>query len=146
MFKKITLAALLFAGLTTFTACEKDDNTPSNIVNLTTKLDGKQEVPANAATGTGTFTGSYNKDTKVLTYEVTYQGMTATPTMGHIHLGAAGTNGNAVVPFTITPSPIKGTATLSESTEAALLAGGTYANLHSSQYTGGELRGQITVK
>lgn len=146
MFKNITLAALLFAGLTTFTACEKDDNTPSNIVNLTAKLDGKQEVPAVAATGTGTFTGTFNKDTKELIYEVKYQGLTDTPTMGHIHMGAAGMSGNPFVTFTIAPATIKGTATLSESSATELLAGTTYANLHTSQYKGGEIRGQITVK
>jgi hypothetical protein len=62
-------------------------------------------------------------------------------------MGAAGTNGNPFVTFNpVAVSPVKGTATLSETSATELLAGKTYANLHSSQYTGGELRGQITVQ
>ncbi|QDA59506.1 CHRD domain-containing protein [Hymenobacter jejuensis] len=146
MFKKFTSAAVLIVGLAAFTACDKDNNTtPANdTVQLTASLTGAQEVPANASAGTGSFTGSYNKSTHVLTYTVTYQGIT--PTMGHIHAGVAGQNGDAFVPFSnVASSPITGTATLSDASANSLLSG-AYVNFHSSAYAGGEIRGNITTK
>lgn len=90
-------------------------------------------------------TGTYNISTRELKYTVTYQGMT--PISGHIHRGAPGVTGAAIVPFqNVTASPITGTATLSLDDAAALTNNGLYVNLHSDTYKAGEIRGNITVK
>ncbi|UYZ62131.1 CHRD domain-containing protein [Hymenobacter weizhouensis] len=127
---------------------DDDDNTPAaptNTVQVTASLDGKQQVPANPSTATGTMTGTYDKTTRVLTYTVTYQGIT--PTMGHFHQGAPGVNGNPIVTFpNVTTSPISSTATLDPADGASLLNGGLYVNLHTQAYPKGEIRGNVTVK
>lgn len=146
MLHKIT-SMVLAAGLLTLGACNNDDNNQpaSNMVDVAATLDGKQEVPANASAATGTMTGTYDKNTRTLTYKVTYSGIT--PSMGHIHQAAPGVNGGVIVPFSsAATSPISGTATLSEADGAKLLSGETYVNLHTQAYTGGEIRGNITVK
>lgn len=143
---------LLLAVAFAFTACKKDevDNTPvvdTNIVKLTATLDGKQEVPTNPSTATGTFTGSLNKTTRVLTYVVTYPS-TLVLTGGHLHKGAPGVAGPVVVPFDATAlktSPINGTTTLRQSLADSLVNNQIYANLHTVAYPGGEIRGDIKV-
>ncbi|UOQ78466.1 CHRD domain-containing protein [Hymenobacter sp. 5516J-16] len=144
---KTTALFLLLTGSASLVACKKDDvTTPAtDTVQLTGTLDGKQEVGPNNSTATGNMTGNYNKTTRVLTYTVTYQGVT--PTMGHIHRGAAGTTGDPFLAFSnVTTSPITGTSTLSESDAALLLSGQTYVNLHTSAFPGGEIRGKVTLK
>ncbi|WP_400192833.1 CHRD domain-containing protein [Hymenobacter sp. B81] len=144
---KSTAFALLFGALA-FTACDKDEDKPAatnDTVELTATINGQQEVPANNSAATGTMTGSYNKTTRVLTYTVTYQGLT--PAAGHIHQAAPGVNGGVMVPFSsVTTSPITGTATLSQADGDALLAGNSYVNLHTQAFTAGEIRGNIRQK
>ena len=98
-------------------------------------------MPANSSTASGIFTGSYDPNSKVLTYSVTYRGVT--PTMAHIHTGAPGTNG----PIIFTPggltSPITGTAFLSADEINDLLNNRLYFNIHSAMYPNGEIRGNI---
>lgn len=111
---------------------------------LTAALNGQNEVPANNSTATGTFTGTYDSDSKKLTYEVTYQGLT--PTMGHIHRGAPGKNGGVEIGFdnaAVKTSPIKGSATLTPAKADSLMAGLYYVNLHTQAFPGGEIRGNI---
>jgi hypothetical protein len=143
---KTTALALLLMSSAAFTACKKDDApAATSTVKLTAAINGQQEVPANTSTGTGTMTGSYDKTTRVLTYTVTYQGIT--PSAGHIHQAAPGVNGGVIVPFSsVAASPITGTATLSEADAAKLLAGETYVNFHTQAYTSGEIRGNIKVQ
>ncbi|MBX0291180.1 CHRD domain-containing protein [Hymenobacter sp. HSC-4F20] len=145
---KTTALFLLLAGSCATIACKKDDDTTTapatDVVQLAASLDGKQEVGPNSSTASGTMTGSYNKATRVLSYTVTYQGIT--PTMGHIHRGAAGTNGDPFVAFPNVASPITGSSTLSEADAALLLGGQTYVNLHTTAYPGGEIRGKVSVK
>lgn len=143
----LRLFLLLFV-VATMPACDNDDNdnaTPSTTVQLQATLNGQQEVPATPSVATGTMTGSFDKETRLLTYTVTYQGIT--PSAGHIHQAAPGVNGPIIVPFSsVVASPVTGTATLSEDNAAKLLAGETYTNLHTPAFPGGEIRGNITVK
>ena len=69
--------------------------------------------------------------------------MSSTQTGAHIHLGAAGGNG----PITNTlplGSPLDTSMSLNNLTEiAALAAGELYLNIHTTNFPGGEIRGQF---
>ena len=111
-------------------------------------LNTAQEVPTNSSPATGTGDVSYNKNTKTLSYFVTYKNLTGNPAAGHIHGSAArGANAPVLFPFANLPaSPsgaVSGSAVLTDAQAADLLAGKFYFNFHTATYPGGELRGQI---
>lgn len=120
---------------------------PSNKVTLSAQLTAAQEVPPTASTGTGMAEATLNKDTNVLTWKVSFSGLTGPATAGHFHgPAAAGSNAGVVVPFSGTTSPLEGQATLTPAQAADLLAGKWYANVHTAANKGGEIRGQMTPK
>ncbi len=102
------------------------------------------EVPPKTTAGSGTATATLDTATKTLTYSVTYKDLTGPATMAHFHGPAApGVNAGVVVPFKVSPSPISGTATLTDAQIADLEAGKWYANVHTAANPGGEIRGQM---
>ena len=116
-------------------------------------LNGANEVPANASTGTGGEIGAgitFNDVTKVLTVNVGwgaangFTNLSASVTAAHIHLAAPGVNGPVIIPLTVVGSTINVTTPpLSATNEAALFAGNLYVNVHTATYPGGEIRGQL---
>lgn len=139
-------AALLLAFGVMFTACNKDDNpvTAPSTTRLTATINGVSEKPASTtSTATGNFTGDLNTTTRVLSYTVTYSGLT--PTGGHLHrINQSNGTGPVDVPFTSLTSPIIGTtAALPQTKVDSMLAGQYYVNLHTATYPAGEIRGDI---
>ena len=114
-------------------------------VNFKADLSGASEVPPVTTAGRGTATAALDPATKMLTWTVTYSGLSGPATAGHIHgPAAAGTNAGVLVPFSGSPaSPIKGSATLTDAQISDLEAGRTYINLHPANNKGGEIRGQL---
>ena len=119
-------------------------------------LSGAQEVPAVVTTGTGQGTAVISADGSTITYIVTYSGLSGTVNAAHIHTGAAGVAGGVILPLTAGPSPMVGTLTAANfaasgsvttfaQAVAAIRAGTTYFNLHTTADPGGEIRGQITA-
>jgi hypothetical protein len=119
-----------------------------NTVSVGATLSAANEVPSNASTGSGTLDASFNKETSVLSYTVSYSGLTGPAKAGHFHGPAsATTNAGVALPFVGSlDSPIKGSATLTAAQAADLLAGKWYVNLHTAANGGGEIRGQALVK
>jgi len=159
------------AAATIAIACSKDD-TPtapaapvSKIVNFKATMNGANEVPPNTTTGSGTFTATLDTSTNVFTYDLTFTGLTAPVNNGHIHGPAAvGANSGTTINFNTlagatfsfgqTSGTGHGTAVLTAGTQITatvngdslkklLFAGLTYANIHTTQNSGGEIRGQI---
>jgi hypothetical protein len=115
-------------------------------------LNGANEVPGPAPVG--------DKDGKAfafvkvkgnrITYGFSWKGITA-PTLGHIHQGAAGVNGPVKVTLFGTPMPGTATAAVgAASIEDPALAKqltsdpkGFYLNLHTTEFGGGAVRGQL---
>ncbi len=117
----------------------------SNTTALAAKLSGANEVPANTSTGSGMLDASLDKQTNVLTWTVTYAGLTSPVKAGHFHgPAAAGANAGVALGFTgSVESPIKGSATLTAAQAADVMAGKWYVNLHTAANPGGEVRGQV---
>lgn len=147
----LLLAAVLFSSVV-FISCDKDDD-DDNTVSSSNTMTGSQEVPANSSTATGTVNVTFNKDTKSLTYTATWSGLSGAATAMHFHAPAvAGVNASVLVGvtgFTAAASgTVSGTVNVASTTlataEADLLAGKWYFNIHTANYPGGEIRGQIT--
>lgn len=121
------------------------DRAAAPVVLLTAVLSGANERPAVTTTGTGT--GIFSLSGTQLTYQVSYANLAGNASAAHIH-GVTNTTGSAgvIIPF---PAPsgtsgmFSGIATVTEAQRAALLAGLTYANIHTSVAGGGEIRGQV---
>ncbi|MBO0930671.1 CHRD domain-containing protein [Fibrella aquatilis] len=114
-------------------------------VRLRAAMNGAAEKPTpNSSLATGMFTGVVDPATRVLSYTVTYSGLT--PTAGHLHRVNNSTTGVGPVeiPFAALGSPIIGTATLTTASRVdSLLNGFYYSNLHTPAFPGGEIRGDI---
>ncbi|SFB93335.1 CHRD domain-containing protein [Spirosoma endophyticum] len=147
----LSIAALLTVGLA-LTSCLDDENpytvglgvTPPTM--LTATLNGAGEKPTSTTVAaTGTFTGSLNTTTRVLSYTVTYQGFTEPLTGGHLHkITAANGTGPVDIPFPSLTSPIIATtAALRQGQVDSLVAGLYYANLHTATYPAGAIRGDV---
>jgi len=101
--------------------------------------------PDNVGTGTGTIAGDYDDVTNILNYSIEWMDLTTPVTNMHFHLGAPGVPGGVELgipgPWS---SPQVGTnILLSAGLETNLLAGNWYVNVHTSQFGGGEIRGQV---
>ncbi len=108
-------------------------------------LDGLQETPPVATPHTGTLEAILHVPENVLTYRIkTTFGVGPLPTAAHLHTGAVGVPGPVIFSLSGVAGQYCGTSpTLSAATITALLAGGTYFNIHSAAFPAGEIRGQI---
>ena len=118
-------------------------------MSFTVALNGEQQVPKVQTAGTGTADLTYDPSTRVVTWSITYSGLSSAVTMAHFH-GPAGPGKNAPVLVWLTKrgspvtSPITGKATLSAAQAQEFMAGDWYINLHTSDHPAGEIRGQVT--
>ena len=136
------------------------------------ELTGYQENPDISTAATGSFTVTLDDDAQTITYELTYSGLEGTVTQAHIHFGKRAVNGGITVFLcgtAVAPGPpgtptcpadgtVSRTVTAADilapagqgieagnydELVAAMRAGHTYANVHSSLWLGGEIRAQI---
>jgi len=160
--KNIFLTALAALALTT--SCKKSDDAAAAVptMQLSGNLSPANEVPAvtTAPNAKGTITGTYTPSTKVLNYTITFSGLTDKPSGAHLHYGDAKHKGSVWLPFTNLPTATSGTitgsATLTTLTSAtaptvtsqsdSLLLGHVYANIHTNNNPGGEIRATVVVK
>ena len=138
---------------------------------LRTSLSGYEEVPAVSTTGGGEFRAAIDRDSDIIQYQITYGALESDVTQSHIHFGQEGVNGgisvflcsnlgngpagtqgcppSGTVSGTIEPEDVIGPAGQGiapgefDELVRALRAGATYANVHSTTWPGGEIRGQI---
>ena len=150
--------ALTIATAGLAVACNGDPAGPQSTTYVS-HMSGANEVPAVATGATGTAT--YTLTGRMLSYTVNVNGLSGNAAASHIHLGAAGTNGEILYPFTAAPvqsgqvasgtidltQPIaNGTSSISGDSLLTLLNGGLlYTNVHTAANPAGEIRGQITL-
>ncbi len=143
---------------------QKSENAAMNATNFRAHLSGDEEVPPADTDATGQAIFRLQKD-GTLYYKLIVANI-ENVRMAHIHLAPAGTNGGVVVwlypdgpPPALIPGRFQGVLAEGVITEAnlvgalaggtlddltdAIKAGNTYVNVHTNQFPGGEIRGQI---
>ena len=116
------------------------------IIPLTAALDG---ASANAgggtgSPGTGSATLTLDTATNLFSWSITWSGLWGDPTLMHFHGPAlANQNTGVQVDTGVAGPPVVGNAVLSAGQVNDLLAGLWYLNLHTTEYPGGEIRGQV---
>jgi hypothetical protein len=117
---------------------------------FTANLTGAQEVPAVATTAKGYARIVVNESTGALTYTVVFSGLSSNQTASHIHAPAAigATTGVAINFGAVggTSGTITGSTTITPTQLAQLRAPQGYVNVHSVNFSGGEIRGQLGVQ
>jgi hypothetical protein len=144
--RRSAIYSSLLVGLLGLGACASAPTSSTATSTLTTsRLTGNHEVPSTRSSGSGDVSATLNRQTNLLSWRVSYAGLTGPVTAGHFH-GAApwGQNAGVALPFSgDLSSPITGSATLSAAQAADFLAGKWYVNLHTAAYPGGEVRTQL---
>jgi hypothetical protein len=137
--------------------CDDDDDVtgPELERSFVATMTGLKERPnAISPAGNGTATFTLDDAETTLSYSISVASMTSTITASHIHLGNANVTGSVIIALT---TPINGqtvTGTITNQTAlglglsfpsliALIRNGDTYVNVHTSNNTGGEIRGQI---
>jgi hypothetical protein len=120
----------------------------STSTTLTARLSGAGEVPAVTTDAAGVLEANLAPGSNVLTWKLSYSGLSGPATGAHFHGPAmAGQNAAVAVPIGAPlGSPITGSATLTPGQVADLTAGKWYVNLHTAANPNGEARGQVTMR
>ena len=107
---------------------------------FTADLKGAAQVPPIDSAGTG----KADDASKMLTWTITYSGLSGAVTAAHFHGPAKeGENAGPVITIKQLDSPMKGSATLTADQFKALTGGEMYVNVHTAEYPDGEIRGQL---
>jgi hypothetical protein len=122
-------------------------------------MTGAQETPANNAKGTGN--GTLTIDGTKMSFKIEVKDLSGAPTAAHIHVGAAGVAGGPVYTFALKSDAGK-SGTIAEgsvdlmkdvssgvtgdSLKVLLNTGKAYVNVHTGNFPGGEIRGQLSMK
>jgi hypothetical protein len=160
------VAVVVGAGIAA--ACSDKVTAPSTI-KYHANLNAASEVTVTGAsagvvsTATGTWDGTLDTKTNILSYSLSFSGLTTNSKFGHIHApSAATTTAGVLVDFTkatfgtmvigATSGSATGTIDMAgqisttisgDSLRKLFDAGMAYVNVHSDRYGSGEIRGQI---
>jgi len=167
MKKTLNLIGLMIIVLALFQVAKADQ------LIFTTTLTGSQEVPPNASPGIGTALVTVDTVTNLMTVNASFAGLLSPTTASHIHcctgpgfnagvatavpsfpgfpLGA--TTGTYLQTFDLTLASTYNSAFITANGGtvagaqaafiAGLLSGQAYFNIHTTQFPGGEIRGQL---
>ncbi len=156
-----TLAQTLVVGIAALglSACDSDAQEK-----YVAELRSSNEVPPNSSAAVGRVVLLVSRDGSYAEYSVEASGLSAGIQGGHFHRAAAGVNGPVILSFffnsagVATNSVVPGTTDLEINKAIArtitkaqldiiladLRAGNLYANVHTPNFHGGEIRGQMT--
>jgi hypothetical protein len=152
--RMMAISAIVACFAFTLGSCDKndDDNNNNNrSYTISGNASGAQMTPAVSGNGTGTISGTYDPNTRMLTYNSTWTNLSGAPTSAGFYSGATGVSGTAIgSPWTL-GSNLTGTGTFSGSTTLTteqadqLTSGNMYYSYGTAMNSGGEIRGQITA-
>ncbi len=130
-------------------------------------LSGYSEVPPISTNASGSFTANVTANPTTITYTLTYSNLSSTASAAHIHFGQEAVNGGVVAflcggggkpACPATGGTVSGTIVAADILDLppqgiaageinevlkAMARGVTYANVHSANFPGGEIRGQV---
>jgi len=170
--KKLAVLAVLsaalvltFGSISTVTRANDDD------IAISARMRGLGEVPPTNSKATAEFTGKISADGTTITYTLTWSNLTTLPLFSHIHFGPTKVNGGVMVFLcggggkpactqatsgtasgTITAADIVGPSAQGIPAAPAgqfadvvrtILTHNAYANLHTTMFPGGEVRGAV---
>ena len=168
--RTVVLALVVLGGLLLVSSLAVAEGGKKNL--KARELIGYQENPDISTAATGSFEATIDDAARTISYTLTYSGLEGTVQQAHIHFGKRAINGGISVFLcgtAVAPGPA-GTPTCPQSGTvsrtvgeadvigpagqgiepsafhelvAAMRAGHTYANVHSSKWPSGEIRAQI---
>ena len=119
---------------------------PDGIVVFRADLSGEQEVPLVETPASGVAFVTYDQAAALASIHATTDGLDDASD-AHLHSAVGGVNGGVAIGLTQDGSDpahwFAEEAAVSAELAAALLAAGTYVNVHSPDHPGGEIRGQV---
>lgn len=164
--RKLLVLVFCVLGLCAMSFAVGDDD---DVVILRADLRGSHEVPAINSDGTATFRAVIHSD-GTINFKVTFENLSSPLILSHLHFGEVHVAGGVMIFLcggdsqpacpaatsgsfegTITAANVTGPAgqgiTAGDLASAlrAVRQGAAYANVHSTKFPGGELRGQVTV-
>ncbi len=167
---RIALTSLLALALVICAALGERAAADHREVALRATLRGLNEVPPTTSRATATLQATLDEAGQRISFTLEYHNMTANPTVAHIHFGPTKVNGGVMVFFCggggqpACPAATSGTVTGTIAAANvvvpveqgiaprnfadvvyAIRTGNAYANIHSSKFPSGELRGQVEV-
>ena len=119
-------------------------------INLVANMDCSQAAAGvgtcgAGGSGTGSATITFDTNTNLLSWNVSWSGLSAPATLAHFHGPALPTQNAGVQVGIGVPSPRVGSQVISGAQATDLLNGLWYINIHSSNFPAGEIRGQVLV-
>ena len=156
----VAVCAMVVLGLSG--AAFADDEEP-NALGYQSVMIGLAQVPPAPSVGRGLATYLITEDSATVYYSVQVLDVSSTITAAHIHVGHAGQNGDVVANLcgagntaactaqgqiasgTINASSLVGPLAGHPLSDLviAMTSGGTYTNVHTSNFPNGEIRGQV---
>jgi hypothetical protein len=138
MIRRAFLATVLSAALVSAASAAT--------VSYTAHLSGRSEVPKTDSKGKGKLDATFDTQSKVFTYTLTFDGLSGPAAAAHIHGPATrAQTAGVVAPLgdKNPTSPISGTITMTDDQVKMLQSHKLYVNVHTAANPGGEIRGQI---
>jgi hypothetical protein len=143
LYSTVVLVSLLAWGVQ---AAAQAAAPAANPTTLVARLSGQSTVPPNDSTATGNLQASLDRQTRVLTWTLSTQGL-STPAVGAALHGPAmpGENAPVAAPLQLGKGVEGGTVTLTAAQVDDLMAGRWYVNVLTAAVPSGEIRGQLMV-
>jgi hypothetical protein len=170
--RQLIWAALLVVATAVTAGVQAAGKGEQGPTNFSAQLISYNEVPAVSSVAVGSVTLAIDDDAGTIAYRLAFSGLEGTVTQSHVHLGQPDVNGGIMlwlcgsatnpgpagtpacpaggeVSRLLGPADVVGPAGQGVSpTEfaeavAAIRAGVAYANVHSTMWLGGEIRGQL---
>lgn len=138
------MIGVMLLGLLAYSLQAVAQTASSSTATLTARLSGAGQVPPTPSTATGLLQAALDKNSRVLTWTLSLQGMNTPPTAANFHGPAMpGENAAAAVPIALPAG--NGAATLTQAQVDDLLAGRWYVSVQTPTNPDGEIRGQLMI-